>query len=403
MFKHETMLAALVVLVLGMLFPAAAQSGWSLYLFDSVSQQVLRVYLDGTQQAYDLGIPAGNYIGQRSLDFASDGNRVAYCVPVNEPNGAHSYLYLKDITATDALTIDLGMGDGCWVTYSDDDAQVAVGVVHYYPGMEGVDTSVPPWELLVFDAATGARLHEMNAEQAAPAGFPAEPRAYMPDVRYFANNQVIFAPRMWGTEGFPSEPAFFWHLDSDTVEPVDRWWQWGLDALPATGELVWLELDPSLPAADPGGPVPQANSVRLANQNGEERLIYANPDWVLTATRFIDNGRGLAIGELEAFDPVNDNMGRQQTRWRALDRSGGVTELASSIGYSEIAPAPDGYVLLSASDTSATPLLTLEYHSGRETTTLWQQQETAGITWQLLWSAPTPTADGLQPFPAITP
>ena len=403
MFKRGMMLAAVIVLVLGMAFPAAAQSDWSLYLFNGVTQQVLRIYLDGTQQTYDLGIPEGNFIGQRGLDFASDGNRVAYCVPINEPNGAHSYLYIKQIDAAEpSVTVDLGMGDGCWVNYSDDNSQVAVGVVHYYPGMEGVDTSVPPWQLLVFDATSGQQLYEMNADKAAPAGFPAEPRAYMPDVRYFAGSQLIFAPRMWGTEGFPSEPAFFWHLDSDTIGPVDRWWQWGIDSLPATGELVWLELDPNLAAASPGGPMPQANTVRLANQYEEERVIYANPDWVLTETRFIDNGRQLAIGELEAMNPDEPPI-NQQTRWMALDRTGAVSELAGGLGFSQIAAAPDGYVLLSASDNSATPLMTLEYRSGRETITLWQQQETGGITWQLLWSAPTPTADGLQPFPVVTP
>lgn len=406
MFKRGTILAAVFLLMLGTIVPAVAQaqSNWSLYLFDSVSQQLLRIYLDGTQQTYDLGIPEGNYIGQRSLDFSSDGNRVAYCVPINKANGAHAYLYIKDIASTeDPLTVDLGMGDGCWVSYSDDDNHIAAGVVHYYPGMEGVDTSVPPWELIVFDATTGARLHEMNAAKATPAGFPSEPRAYMPDVRYFANNQIIFVPRMWGTEGFPQKPAIFWHLDNDAVEAVEHWWQWGIDSLPATGELVWLEFDSSIAAADPGGPVPQANVVEAAGRSGVANPIYANSDWVLLDTRFIDNGRLLAIHELEPFDPVNDNLGRQQTRWTALDRSGNASELASGIGFSQVSAAPDGYVLLAASDTSTTPVLTLEYHSGRETTPLWQEQSTSGVAWYLVWAAPTLTADNLPAFPIITP
>jgi hypothetical protein len=65
--------------------------------------------------------------------------------------------------------------------------------------------------------------------------------------------------------------------------------------------------------------------------------------------------------------------------------------------------APDGFVLLSASDTSATPLLTLDYHRGSEVVPLWQEQATQGITWSLIWSASMPTADGLQPFTTVTP
>ncbi|MEP7291995.1 MAG: hypothetical protein ABI835_09435 [Chloroflexota bacterium] len=402
MFKRAISWVAFVMLALLVAFPAAAQSDWSLYLFNSSTQQVLRVYLDGTQQAYDLGIPAGSFTGQRSIDFSSDGNRVAFCVPVNEPNGAHSYLYIKDVASSQPLTVDMGMGDGCWVTYSEDNTQVAVGVVHYYAGATGVDTSVPPWELVVVDAATGQKLDEMNAAKAAVAQFDPEPRSYMPDVRYFNNSQIIFGAVPWGTEGFPISPAYFWQLGDDSIQSIDRWWRWGVDSLSATGELVWMELDPNFAAADPGGPMPQSNVVKLADKSGQEHVIYANPQWVLTGTHFIDNGRQLAIGELQAFD-LNNPEAQQTTRWMALDRSGTVSELASGLGFSELSSAPDGYIILWASDNNIPSTLTLEYRSGRETTQLWQQQANNGISWSLLWAAPTPTADGLAAFPAVTP
>ena len=57
-------------------------------------------------------------------------------------------------------------------------------------------------------------------------------------------------------------------------------------------------------------------------------------------------------------------MGGQPTRWVALDRSGQTSELASSVGFSQLVAAPDGYAYLWASDASASPLLTLEYRSG---------------------------------------
>lgn len=405
MSRRAIVLAA-VLLMLAFTVPAAAQqSGWSVYLFDSVSQHLLRVFLDGTQQTYDLGIPQGSYIGQRSLDFTSDGNRVAYCVPVNDTNGANSTLYIKDIASAEALvTVPLGIGDGCWVTYSADNAQVAVGIVRYYPGAPGdADTTLPPWQLLVFDAASGQQLYEMNAEKLAPAGLDPEPRLYMPDVRYFSNSQIIFAALPWGTEGFPISPAFFWQLGGDTVQAIDRWWRWGIDSLSATGELVWLEQDESIPVADPGGPTPRMNIVKLAGQTGDERIIYANPEWVLIDTAFIDNGRQLAIGELEAFDPATGDFSNQHTRWMALNRDGSVSELASGVGFSQILAAPDGYVLLSASSNNFPATQTLEYRSGREDTMLWQVQVENGAFWQLLWAAPTATADGLAAFPTVTP
>jgi hypothetical protein len=409
MFKRSPIFAAVVAMLLVSLFSVAiystkAQSDWSAYMFNGVTQQLLRVRLDGTTESYDLGIPEGSFIGAQSIDFSTDGNRIAYCVPLFEENGSRSTLYIKDIASTDApLSVDLGKGDGCWVTYSDNNTQVAVGVVHYYAGDPNADTSVPPWELLVFDAASGQRLYEMNAAKAVSVGFDPEPRSFMPDVRYFNDNQVIFAAIPWGTDAPPISPAYLWLLSDDSVQPIDRWWRSGVDSLSASGELVWLDLESSIPAAEPGGPLPLANVVRLADKSGQEYPIYVNSDWVLTNTAFIADGTQLAIGELQAFDP-NTNPGSQTTRWIALDRSGNVTELASGLGFSEIAPAPNGYLLLWADSTSATPLLTLDYRNGSETTTLWQEQATSGIVWSLAWTAETAAAqDALTPFPAVTP
>src|SRR5690606_2265102 len=106
---------------------------------------------------------------------------------------------------------------------------------------------------------------------------------------------------------------------------------------------------------------------------------------------FIDDGRALAVQELSATD--------QSIRWIAVDRSGNTSELATTFGFSEIAAAPDGYLLFRASDNGASPTLTLEYHSGRESVQLWQQQSNGGITWSLLWTAPVPVAGGLGSFP----
>jgi hypothetical protein len=223
----------------------------------------------------------------------------------------------------------------------------------------------------------------------------------MPDVRYFAGNLIVFAGVAWGTEGFPTSPAYLWQTTDDSIQPVERWWRWGWDALAFTGELAWTELNPNLPAAEPGGPVPQANVVKLANDGGQESTIYANPDWVILGAKFIDAGRQLAINELQPFD-MNNPEGGQGTRWIALNRDGTSSELAAPPGYSQLAAAPDGYVLLWASDNSAAPLLALDYHTGRETTTLWQQQEDMGIGWSILWSAPTQSAPGLTPFQPIS-
>ena len=399
--KRVILLALVLLLAFVLTFPAAAQpSDWSVYLFDSSSQHVMRVGLDGKQQTYDLGIPSGASLDQGSIDFTADGNRVVYCTAAGAD--AHMELVVKDLinATTQPLQVNLGRAQGCWVNFNADASQVAVGIVRYYAGDTSADTSVPPWSLLVVDAATGNPLHEMNLSKGGSIFNPTQ--TIMAEVRYFANNQIIFAGLAWGTEGSPTSPAYFWQLSDESLQPIDRWWRSGLDSLASTGELVWTELDPNQPAASPGGPVPQANTIKVADKSGQERVIYASPDWVLLGTKFIDNGRQLAINELQGAD-ANAIPGNQPTRWIALDRTGTASQLATTIGFSQILPAPDGYVILWASDNTATPILTLDTYSGREKTTLWQQQANNGGNWTLLWSAPTATADGLAAFPTVNP
>lgn len=401
MRKPMILLAALALLALTIAAPAAAQqSNWSLVLLDTVSGGLLRVSLDGTQTPIDLSKPADAYVGQKSIDFTDDGSHVAYCTVTDSADGAFVTLYAKAVNdAAPLFSIELGKSDGCWITYSRDGSQIAAGVVRHYPGDPSADPNIPTWQLLVFDAASGQQLYEVNPVKNS-ASFDAG-RALMPEVRYFAGDLIVFAGIPWGTEGFPISPAYLWQTSSGALQPVDRWWRGGWDTLAFTGELTWVELDPNLPAAEPGGPVSQGNVVKLADDGGNEVTVYADPDWIILDTKFIDNGRQLAIQELQAFDP-NSTAG-QAIRWIALDRTGQVTQLASSVGYSQVAAAPDGYAILQASDSGASPTMTLEYQSGRETTTLWQQQTGGGANWMILWAQPVPPVRGLTPFPAIHP
>ncbi len=402
MSRRWIILAVAVLLVVSVTAPAAAQDpAWSLYLLNGRTNQLIRIFLDGTQQPVDLGLPADTYVGAASIDFSNGGSRAAYCVSTSQA-GAGATLTIKDMTGTSApVAVDLGKTDGCWVNFGEDGEQVAVGVVRHYAGDPNADASVPAWELLVFDATTGQSVAAMNPTKAAAIGFDPN-RTIMPQVRYFANGQIVYAGVQWGTDGSPSSPAYFWQLSDDSLQSIDRWWRWGLDSLPATGELVWVELDSSLPAADPGGPLPQGNLVKLADKSGDAHTIYTDSSWVIMGTQFIDSGRELAISELQGFDPDNP-MNSQSTRWIALARDGSIRELVTSLGFSQLVPAPDGYVYLRASDNSASPLLTLEYHSGGNSVQLWQQQTQGGMSWSILWSAPTPSASDLAAFPEVTP
>lgn len=177
-----------------------------------------------------------------------------------------------------------------------------------------------------------------------------------------------------------------------------------MDTLEATGEAAWVAINPDLPAGNPGGPMGAYNAVMLADESGQERMIYHSPEWIIADVTFINNGRQLAISLLESFDV--DNPSVQRSRWIALDRAGNVTELGTFESFSEVAAAPDGYYILwsQMSDDLNRLTMTLEYHTNGQATELWSiEGENRGITWDLAWATPTETAGDLQPFQTFTP
>ena len=410
--RHMKWLLALEALVLcAVLVVGGAAQGepWSAYLYNNLTRELVRVSLDGTQQAFDLGLGENVYLGMRDTDFTSDGGTMAYCLSdytaVNPQalTAPPTALITRDLqSGATNYQVDVGPTIGCWATYSQDNSRIAVGMVRYYPGDPSADTTQPSWELQVRDAVSGNLVAQLSPfSQAAPQLGLFNDFALMPDVRSFVGDVIAFAGLPWGTEGIPIEPAFEWNFSANTVTPNDVWWRWAVSSLPETGEMVWLDVDSTLPVGDPGGPVPRMNVAMYApSPEGERTVIFHSPDWILLATQFIDNGERIALQLLEPFDP-NSALPSARTRWVAVDRQGNVSELATNEGYSQVVGAPDGFLHLYATSAEANTTMNLEYHSGGTSTTLWSgQSENSGAAWTLLWSQPVPTSAGLQAFSA---
>ncbi|MBE2269574.1 MAG: hypothetical protein IAE80_15160 [Anaerolinea sp.] len=397
-------LVLIVVLVLSVGAVSAQDAAWSAYLYNSVTRQILRVDLDGTQTPIDLGLPEGSYLGMNDTDFTPSGDMLAYCVidynaaPTNMGTPTTLHLYSLTVNAPVAV-VDLGASMGCWISYNAEGTMLAVGLVHYYSGDPAADLSQPAWELRVLDAASGETIDTLSpsAQFALDAGLTSD-LTLMPDVRFFAGSQIIFAGIMWGTEGAPLEPAFLWDISTDVVQPFDYWWHPGLSVSGA--DLAWLDLDPMLPVGDPGGPVPQSNIVRMLGADGSPVTVYHSPDWILLDTEFVNNGRALALQLLEPFDP-NAPMGSNAIRWLLLDRQGGTVDLGTYPGFTQVIGAPDGLLLLHADSAQPGTGMTLDYVTATETRVLWQDvSENSGAAWNIIWASPVPRADGLSPFPA---
>lgn len=405
---------ALATLVFAGITPVLAGGGWSVYLFESTSGELLRVYQDGSKESHNIGLSENQFISSREIAFNADASRAAYCVTTyppgtgDAPGQPYSTFYLRDLAAeTNLLEIEFGNAIGCRTdsdSFSDDYSQIAISVVNYFPGDPSADSSKPVWQIQVLDVATGAVLHELNSNSpnVAAQGMILD-APVLPDVNAFDGSQIIFGEVPYGIGGMPSVKAFRWNLSDGTLspEPDGPYNHFGIDRLASTGETIWTAFDPSLPVAEPDGPMGYINVVMLADSSGQQRLIYHNAEWTPITAKFIDDGKRIAILLFPSYDP-NQPVGAQPSKWVALDRAGNITDLQTDLEYSDIAYAPGGYAFLRTRmpQTEAQMVRTsLEYYAAANMVELWSAEGTT--IWEIAWTGPVATLDNLPPFPTF--
>jgi hypothetical protein len=390
-------------------FAAFAQTSPApIYLFNSLSSSLLALNADGTQTEYPLPVPPNAYVSPYDMSFTGDGTRVAYC-PVDfgmmNPDGTtptppNAHLIVRDLPSqTELLNLDLGAAVGCRVTYRDDGAFLAVGIVRSLSA-DPAASAGQTWELLILEPTTGGVLARLDAANPAASGIaiPAT-GTFMPQVRGFNGANVTFAVLPYATGGIGQTPAYTWAIDSNTLLNADVWGNLASDSLPATGEIAWLAQDEGLPASEPSGPFPPFNVVRVGDAAGAARNVFHSPDWTLIEARFIDDGRRIALQELAPADPTRDPNAPIPARWIAVDRAANAAVLSTSGGYAQVRPAAGGYIILQTSPDAA--FSTLDYVSAADgaITTLWTSaQMSSPVAWEIAWTQPITPASGLPPF-----
>ncbi len=199
-------------------------------------------------------------------------------------------------------------------------------------------------------------------------------------------------------------PLFTWNLADNTVDPVEvaGWGTQTLDYLPQTGELIWTAVNPALAAGDPGGPMPPYNVLMIHDADGT-RMLYHSPDWLIMGADFVNGGRQIALRLLEPFDGTG-MPGEQSTRVVLMDRTGTMTDVGNYPSYTEIVPAPGGFVVMWAEfgDSSMPDYKLQHYQNGAFTDLPAPSANNGGITWFLSWGPVGDVPADLQPFPTFS-
>jgi hypothetical protein len=380
-------------------------SPWSVYLYNSTQSQLVAVRADGSQTVINLGVTGNSYLSQSELAISSDGSQLAFCLVTSAADGTPSgatVIILDSLTASTRLNTSFAGAIGCHAgAFDETGSRLAIGLVNQ--NLAAADPNVAPtWEALILESSTGAILNTLT--QDAPMLATVDPTGrwvYLPVFRQFVGEQATFALVPWATEAGDNLPAFTWTPATGDLIPVLGWGNLSGDALP-NGEVIWLESDPSLPAGNPGGPMPSFNVLRLVDASGETRTIFQSPDWLPFDVKFVNGGQQILIAQLESFNP--DNPAQPRTRLLLLDRNGGISEVGMFASFVDIEAAPDGYVLFWAEDTGgqAPPPLRLELRAAGGVRELWGfTSDNMGVSWNVVGAAPQVLAEALPPFPSV--
>jgi hypothetical protein len=406
-------LAMLLTLTMG-LVPALAQANGSVYLYNGTTKELLRINPDGSQASFSLGLDENTFVSSYDMAFSADGGRVAFCAvtypPSPDPNvpaAPTAHLYLRDIAGgANVLDADMGSAIGCRTgraAFNEDGTLLAVSRINYYPGDPAADISRPTWELLVFDLGLNQVVTQLNSNSVEVANYESLAKGgILPYVQSFSGRQIIFAEVPYGVGGGAEWNAYLWDTTAGVVTPVERWGNFTLDALP-NGEMVWVTLDPNLPAGTPAGMMPANNVVQATDASGAVNTIYHSPDWTILDAGFINGGQQVAIQLLSPFN--SDTPDAPLTlKWIALDRSGQIVDLVESNGNPSVMNAPGGFVALNQTITdpaTGASQYSLTYSTNGQATELWSGQSDMGA-WELAWATPGAPTEGLQPFAAVS-
>jgi hypothetical protein len=392
-------------------------------LFDSYNGDVIRIKLaDGSSQNYDLGF--GNaeiYLGGRAV--SSDGRLLAYCAfeRLNEVD-VNNRFAVRDLEAgVNLIEQNFGNIPGCNVgAFSPDNSKVAVGFV-----FNSVITSElnfpnePNWALRIFDVQSGAMLQEISADSPNAPDFESMDEYWfepgispMPDVIDYSVTRIIFVAYPFvGRDGPPAVPAFAWNLTNNELTPLEGLDNVGSTYLSATEEIAYPYLNEAFPAAQPMGPVPLANEIRITDASGT-RTIYRDSENVVTNLRFVNGGRQISAMLIPAADP-NGQMEPMPARYILINRDGTVENLNSaSTNFVQLFSTNNGFGVLKIEQQQLPENRFVNFHqiltyTNGNLVEVWEfmpevvPPETGQIYMELLWSSPLYAAPNLQPFTAI--
>lgn len=415
--KFPKLLFSLFLFTLTLL-PTAAQDSaqtWFIYLFDNVNGELLRVENTASFEIFQLGLEEGEFATRSDMAISDDGALVVFCkYTMSDTGNSTRTLIVRDIAANANLyetPLEPGY-DGCRPSgFNADGSQFVFSTtaILNFDAQTGqvIEGDVPLWRIQIIDTASGEILNEINSTMPDAPSVDTfgrnSPVPLMADVIEFNDEGVLFRGIPYVGMEVPGElPAWSWNLTDNTVSPVSNVGRVNSAYLPQTGELVYPALDEALPAAQPGGPMSQANVVNVQSADGTIQTIYWNTEEVILGVSFVNDGQAVGVTLLEGFDQ-NNPSDTFMLRHIIVDRSGQVTDVGQPFEQSiPIEGVPGGAIIVWAvNDAQGYPFThigSVENGSLRELMSYQPPMDRGYSFLEIVWTPPTQVAGDLPPF-----
>lgn len=378
------------VLLLPMLFSftyTQLPEDWFAYLYNSTSNELVRVYLDGTQQTFNLSSDHPSPPQIWNMAVSPDGKLLAYCETASNDITVAStaHLIIRDIEKERNVTdVSLGKANGCRVSpssFNNTGSMIAVNLVY------GVALETE-WEIRLLNVLDGTVQQIINSTAVNELGRPV-----WTDIRLFTVDEILFDFNAWSVVDRPVQPGYLWSLRDNQYLPQDTIWN---DVLISTGErLLVTQSDEFIPPDQSSGPMRPFQVI--VEQEGQKTILIQTIDTLPQNAIFINGGREIAIRNYQV-----ETAGNQ---WDILNRAGQLFSIPANTN-SSVKPAPDGFILFQESIEPGRAIAELRYFRSQDIfatdpdelgTILWEL-DPAEDRWSLLWSMPVPSAEDLAPF-----
>ncbi|MCL4256719.1 MAG: hypothetical protein KJ043_23375, partial [Anaerolineae bacterium] len=215
----------------------------------------------------------------------------------------------------------------------------------------------------------------------------------------YSGATLVFNLYPYGADGGFEAEAYIWQMAINTITQASNWGQPIMDVLPASGDRVYLDVDPSLPSGDePVGDIPHFNAVRIVDESSlTPRTIYHRPEGAFFDVTFVNEGQQIAVKFISDQIDVPPH-------WILIDRTGETTDINKGYSDSDIQNAPGGYVNFWVGLVVGTPTMIWDFHvvytTDEGSVTLWDSEPSENsINWELAWVQPVIGIPDLTYFP----